>query len=124
LKWDRWKSLRAAEGWAAFQHHNVLRTTLEIVPPAKINHETRIPWLASSLQHVSFFALVPVQSTFTDNSFTPEWHPGNIYGLPRSPKHLVEPPGLASTAPTTYNLFVSGDYEVSVLLARHDCGLT
>ncbi|KAF8502452.1 hypothetical protein JB92DRAFT_2740590 [Gautieria morchelliformis] len=108
----RWKSLRAAEGWAAFQHHNVLRTTLEIIPPTKINQETRIPLLALSLQHVSFFALVPVQSNFTDTSFTPEWHPGNIYGLPRPPKHLIEPAGLASTTPTTYNLFVSGDYEI------------
>ena len=67
-----------------------------------------------SLQHVSFFALIPVQPTFTEASV--EWHPGNIYGLPRPPKQLIELPGLSLTRPTSYDLFVSGDYEVYMVL--------
>ena len=117
LKWNRWQSLRATEGWAAFQHHNVFRTTLEIVPPPE-SYQTNKPWLAVSLRRASFFALVPVQPSSSDIFFTPEWHPGNIYGLPRSPKQLIDLPDLSLTHPTVYNIFVSGDYEVTVVLVR------
>ncbi|KAF8589925.1 hypothetical protein K439DRAFT_1331326 [Ramaria rubella] len=105
----RWKSLRATEGWAALQHHNVLHTTLRIIPPAQ-SSRLQVPWLACSFLQASFFALMPVQPT--ELPFTPEWNPGDIYGLPRPPKQLIEPPALSLTEPTSYHLFVSGDYEI------------
>lgn len=49
-----------------------------------------------------------------DNVFVPEWHSGNIYALARSPPNFVDlpsPPSLDS--PTTYDLVLSGDYEVT-----------
>ncbi|KAF8510217.1 hypothetical protein BU17DRAFT_55579 [Hysterangium stoloniferum] len=103
----RWESLRSTEGWAALQHHNVLRTTLKITPPTAPK-QSLAPWLVCSLKKVSFFTLIRE----TSHSPTPEWHPGNIYSLPNAPRQLLELPELSFTEPTIYHIYVSGDYEI------------
>ena len=48
----------------------------------------------------------------------PEWRAGNIYAMGRSPPNTVDFPILPSLdSPTTYELFLSGDYEVSLAFA-------
>lgn len=106
----RWNALRATEGWAALQHHTVLRTTLTVYPPASESSETEGPKLAIKLLQGSFFTILPAEGEATA---TPEWHYGNIYALGRDPPQVVTfstPPSTSS--PTTYNVFVSGDYEI------------
>ncbi|GJJ12463.1 hypothetical protein Clacol_006705 [Clathrus columnatus] len=114
----RWKSLRATEGWAALQHHNVLHTTIEIIPPLiESDVSQSLPWLSFSVQQASFFTLIPYH---LPSGESPEWHPGNIYAFPNTPRQLIKPPRLSSSEPTRYHLFVSGDYEIRLFGDPHN----
>ncbi|TBU28927.1 hypothetical protein BD311DRAFT_757466 [Dichomitus squalens] len=108
----RWAALRATEGWAALQHHSVLRSVITVYPPSNpSNQETSIPRLLVDLDQGSFFTLLP--SDNKDDKFVPEWHAGNIYALGRAPPNAVSLPYPPSTdSPTTYEIVVSGDYEI------------
>ncbi|KAI0371785.1 hypothetical protein BV20DRAFT_1066969 [Pilatotrama ljubarskyi] len=111
----RWESLRATEGWAALQHHSVLRSTLTVYPPAQAEKLSAYPpRLLVDLVQGSFFTVLPANAeVLSDVTVVPEWHAGNIYAMSRSPKNSVvlpEPP--SRTSPTTYNIFISGDYEI------------
>ncbi|KAF9459360.1 hypothetical protein BDZ94DRAFT_1199681 [Collybia nuda] len=107
----RWKSLRSTEGWAALQHHAVLRTTLTVYPP-KDPDPQEVPHLLVNLVQGSYITVIPAGSVERAR-YLPEWHAGNIYNLERSlPRaiNLPSPPSLIH--PTTYNVIVSGDYEI------------
>ncbi|KAI0362755.1 hypothetical protein OH77DRAFT_1389445 [Trametes cingulata] len=111
----RWESLRATEGWAAFQHHSVLRSTLTVYPPTQAQKPSaNPPRLLVNLIQGSFFTILPVNvEDLSTPALVPEWHAGNIYGMSRSPPNSVVlqiPPSI--TSPTTYSIFVSGDYEI------------
>ncbi|OSD02781.1 hypothetical protein PYCCODRAFT_1495213 [Trametes coccinea BRFM310] len=112
----RWEALRATEGWAALQHHSVLRSTITVYPPSSSSDSLAevIPRLLVNLSQGSFFAIAPISSGDGDDStVVPEWHAGNIYALERSPPNAVAlPTKPSSTFPTTYNILVSGDYEI------------
>ncbi|KAF8197391.1 hypothetical protein BJ912DRAFT_1078312, partial [Pholiota molesta] len=115
----RWKSLRSTEGWAALQHHAILRTTLTIYPPKSPQND--VPNLLVDLKQGSYFALRPEK--YDSSDFVPQWFAGNIYDIERAPSHatpLPTPP--SSIEPTQYDLFVSGDYEIRLFgdpLVRH-----
>ncbi|KAI8998905.1 hypothetical protein BD414DRAFT_476389 [Trametes punicea] len=108
----RWEALRATEGWAALQHHSVLRSTLTLYPPTNLDDGLATPpRLLINLRQGSFFTVVPV--SHSDIAVVPEWHAGNIYAMGRSPPNVVSLPTAPSmTSPTAYNIFVSGDYEI------------
>ncbi|RPD65838.1 hypothetical protein L226DRAFT_566346 [Lentinus tigrinus ALCF2SS1-7] len=111
----RWESLRATEGWAALQHHNLLRTTLTVYPPSEIPKKQDLspPRLVVNLVQGSYFTVRPLAGATVESRGEPEWHMGNIYAMGAAPPNTVElptPPGL--TEPTTYELVVSGDYEI------------
>ncbi|KAI0057117.1 hypothetical protein BV25DRAFT_1974045 [Artomyces pyxidatus] len=110
----RWTSLRATEGWAALQHHSVLRTTLTVYPPEHSNENSTItPNLLVELKQGSFYTILPAEDTnaYSKNAF--EWYSGNIYATEGSPPHIVRFPVPPSTKrPTKYLLYVSGDYEI------------
>lgn len=105
------------EGWAAFQHHTVLRTTVTIHPP-ETGYGSLPPKLLIDLKQGSYFALVPRfdnedERASESERFVPEWHAGNIYDLSRAHPSTVNLPGNFSIDnPNVYDLFVSGDYEV------------
>jgi hypothetical protein len=43
----------------------------------------------------------------------PTWYSGNIYDLEQAPPQIIDLPAIPSAiSPTTYDIFVSGDYEV------------
>lgn len=70
-----------------------------------------MPPLLIDLRQGSFFAILPQERT---KNTVPEWYSGNIYALPRAVPPAVRFPTAPSlTEPTTYDLFVSGDYEVN-----------
>ncbi|KAF8636685.1 hypothetical protein AX17_003490 [Amanita inopinata Kibby_2008] len=106
----RWSSLRATEGWAALQYHSILRTQLTMHPP---HSPMEPPKLLIQLKQASFFAIMPA---LDDRSYlmpTPVWYQGNIYNLEHAIPQTVELPTKPSiSSPTTYDLFISGDYEV------------
>lgn len=105
-----WEYLRATEGWAAFQHHAVLKTTLNIQPPAAVNSK-KPQFLVVSLKQGSYFALRPQRDDYS--GFVPSWYPGNIYDLEDAlPVSIRLPDDISTTKPTKLDLFVSGDYEV------------
>ena len=108
----RWKYLRATEGWNSLQFHSVLHTTVTVTP--KAGSPFRIPpRLLVQLQQGSLFAILPRE---TNKDFMPEWHTGNIYGMRRSHANVVDLPGVIKyNGPMTFDLFVSGDYEVGIL---------
>lgn len=101
--------MRATEGWNALQYHSVLHTTFNITPKAAS------PWrkglrLNVQLQQGSFFTVIPRLNT---PNFTPEWYAGNIYGLGHASNASVDLPfELYSQKQLSFDLFVSGDYEV------------
>ncbi|GLB35159.1 putative prolyl oligopeptidase family protein [Lyophyllum shimeji] len=106
----RWHSLRATEGWAALQHHAVLRGTLTVHPPSS-GHES-FPRLLVNLVQGSFFTILPANAA-ERRLMEPEWYAGNIYDMERALPRAVPlpvPPYLKQ--PTIYHLFVSGDYEI------------
>ncbi|KAH9901635.1 hypothetical protein C8Q73DRAFT_678452 [Cubamyces lactineus] len=110
----RWEALRATEGWAALQHHSVLRSTVTVYPPTTRGDSEKPPRLLVDLEQGSFFTVVPESPVKAqDDAIVPEWHAGNIYAMGRSPANIVSLPVAPSTSePTTYSIFVSGDYEI------------
>ncbi|KAI0747842.1 hypothetical protein C8Q80DRAFT_1219255 [Daedaleopsis nitida] len=112
----RWEYLRATEGWAALQHHSILRTTITVYPlHSALGQETAEPRLAVNLIQGSFFTLRPKVDPAASEEipFVPEWHSGNIYDMGRSPPNIVTLPiSPSAESPTTYEVFVSGDYEI------------
>jgi hypothetical protein len=109
-----WSYLRATEGWAALQHHAVLRATLTVLPPSS-NSDAQpppaVPNLFLQIKKGSFFTLIPAD--VENHVFIPEWFSGNIYEVDYAPSHLVRFPTVPSpVSPTVYHLYISGDYEV------------
>jgi hypothetical protein len=111
----RWSALRATEGWAALQHHSVLRTSFTVSPPPEISPTEEPPRLHVRLAQGSFFCVIPtVPEHLKSGSLVPTWYSGNIYDLEQALPQIIDLPGLPSpTDSTTYDLFVSGDYEVA-----------
>ncbi|KAH9079250.1 hypothetical protein EDB83DRAFT_2513796 [Lactarius deliciosus] len=120
----RWASLRATEGWAALQHHVVLRTTLTVLPPRSDSDSQTPPTIPNFLLQIkkgSFFTLVPTD--VEDHVFIPEWYSGNIYEVDHAPSHLVRFPTVPSpVSPTVYYLYISGDYEIRLFGDPRDTG--
>ncbi|KAI0085425.1 hypothetical protein BDY19DRAFT_896611 [Irpex rosettiformis] len=109
----RWASLRSTEGWAALQHHNVLRTSITVYPPSESTGSTEPPHLLIDLQQGSFFALRPSDTGGPLTDYIPQWHAGNIYTIDSASPHTVSlPVSPSATEATVYDLFVSGDYEI------------
>ncbi|KIM87649.1 hypothetical protein PILCRDRAFT_815224 [Piloderma croceum F 1598] len=109
----RWSALRATEGWAALQYHSVLRTSVTVSPPPGISTEEP-PRLHVRLAQGSFFCVIPtVPGHLKSRSLVPTWYSGNIYDLEQALPQIIDLPALPSlTDSTTYDLFVSGDYEI------------
>ncbi|KAJ8507170.1 hypothetical protein ONZ45_g10429 [Pleurotus djamor] len=113
-----WKYLRDTEGWAALQHHAVLRGTLTITPPtsgSSANAEAQKLRLLVQLLQASFFAIVPANRATVSGTQIKEahWHHGNIYSMERAlPQAVNLPTPPSSTEPTTYDIFISGEYEI------------
>lgn len=118
-RFARWTALRATEGWAALQHHSVLKTSIIIIPPsegAPNADKSHVPRLHVQLIQGSFFTVLPSatsKDTHLSAPAAPKWYSGNIYDMEQAPAQIVDFPVLPSaTSPTTYDIFVSGDYEV------------
>ena len=126
----RWSALRATEGWASLQYHSVLRTSITIFPPLEIGRSMQgSPRLHVRLVQGSFFCVFPTMASGDVQSepLVPKWHSGNIYNLEQAPPQIIDLPAPPSiVAPTTYDIFVSGDYEVTCadILSAHVCALT
>ncbi|KAH9951491.1 hypothetical protein B0H21DRAFT_818527 [Amylocystis lapponica] len=108
----RWSSLREYEGWAALQYHSVLRTKVTVYPPSG-PPEASIspPHLLVDILQGSFFTVLPSEPK--ESVIVPTWYAGNIYALERSPPQtVILPIPPSETSPTSYDLFVSGDYEI------------
>lgn len=107
----RWASLRATEGWAALQHHAVLRGKVTVRPTAEpASAHSTPPRLLVDLVQGSYFSVVP---SAPSAAFVPQWHAGNIYEMERATPQAIDLPSEPSgTAPTEYHIYVSGDYEV------------
>ncbi|KAJ3865929.1 hypothetical protein EV359DRAFT_72120 [Lentinula novae-zelandiae] len=105
----RWKSLRDSVGWAGLQHHAVLKTSLTVYPVSGSNSNSRPPHLRIKLVGGSYFTIISSNST----GKVPRWYAGNIYDMERALPRVVELPEAPSfDKPTTYDIFVSGDYEI------------
>ncbi|KAK7023879.1 transmembrane protein [Favolaschia claudopus] len=119
----RWSDLRATEGWAALQHHAVLHTNLTLHPPGS-GSNIPPPRLLVQLIQGSYITIVPGSELASSESFVPEWHAGNIYELDRTLPRAIELPSPPSTrSPTTYHVFVSGDYEIRLFGAPESNGI-
>ncbi|EJD02092.1 uncharacterized protein FOMMEDRAFT_157287 [Fomitiporia mediterranea MF3/22] len=105
----RWEKIRATEGWAGLQFHSVLRAPLTFLPPRTKNPRPLQPKLRVELTQGSFFTILPREAT----GVHPEWHPGNIYGMAHAAPNTVELPGVLNPdKPTTFDFYISGDYEI------------
>lgn len=104
------------EGWAALQHHVILRTTLTLFPPSLGETSSTLhidPRVLVELKQGSYFTMKPKHCPA---NFVPRWFVGNIYDLERAVPACVDLSGpISTTDPLEYELFVSGDYEVTVL---------
>lgn len=55
----------------------------------------------------------PEESGHFIDTFIPKWYAGNVYAMDAAPAHSISLPFPPSeTESTTYDLFISGDYEV------------
>lgn len=112
----RWENVRSFEGWSALQHHALAHTTIKISPPP-ISARTATPefprWLAVKTSQLAFFAVTP---TTARQGFVPEWHAGNIYGFAAVPTQLIELPSWTENSPLELHVWVSAEYEASLLV--------
>lgn len=82
------------------------------------------PHLRVQLIQGSYFTILPTNEHEQSDRkpIVPEWHSGNIYDMPYTLPHTVSLPSPPSTvSPTTYDILVSGDYEVILDYALYDC---
>ncbi|KAJ3842899.1 hypothetical protein F5878DRAFT_348438 [Lentinula raphanica] len=101
----RWKALRDTEGWAALQHHAVLKSSLTVYPTSG----SPPPYIRVQLVGGSYFTIIASDSA----NKTPRWYSGNIYDMERALPRVIDLPEAPSLdEPTTYDIFVSGDYEI------------
>ncbi|KAJ7582507.1 hypothetical protein C8J56DRAFT_954942 [Mycena floridula] len=113
----RWKSLRATEGWAALQHHAVLHSSITVYPPGLITSKIP-PRLLIDLVQGSYFTIIP---SSIDKGTPPQWFAGNIYAMERAlPRSIPLPHPPSFDTPTTYEIYVSGDYEIRLFGDPHD----
>ncbi|KAK0431695.1 uncharacterized protein EV420DRAFT_772169 [Desarmillaria tabescens] len=111
----RWESLRATEGWAALQHHAVLRSTLTVHPPINPSKSTPVPHLLVQLIQGSYFTILP-----KNGRREPQWYSGNIYAMERSlPQQAPLPTTPSNDSVTHYDIFISGDYEIRLFGDPH-----
>lgn len=111
----RWDTIRATEGWAGLQHHALLHTTITVTPPSlsSQNQGAEPPRLLVELLEGSFFTILPSHDARGLAESIPKWYLGNIYALnPALPQTVPLPIAPSLREPTTYEIFVSGDYEV------------
>lgn len=95
------------------QHHAVLRATLTVYPPRQAGTHD-IPHLLVQLVQGSYFAIRPTSNA---SDHLPHWYAGNIYAMERALPQVVALPVTPSfESPTHYDIFVSGDYEVTFFL--------
>ena len=101
------------------QHHAIFRTTLTLFPQVDTNSQiNQSPRLLVELKQGSYFTLRPQNQPLS--SFVPEWYAGNIYDMERAQSRVVLLPDTPSLLePTSYDVFISGDYEVSSNLYLH-----
>ena len=88
---------------------------MTVYPPANnAGSSSSVPRLSISLVQGSFFSIMPIlEDKASAEDITPQWYAGNIYDMGAAPPQIVDfpiPPSLSG--PTTYDIFVSGDYEV------------
>lgn len=109
-----WERLRTTEGWAAFQHHAVLHTTLTLQQiGGHTSAKSGFPRIHVQLEQASYFCLRP--KDFESATFVPQWYPGNIYAMERSePISVSLPPSTLHDGLAQYDIFISGDYEVAM----------
>ncbi|KAG1819476.1 uncharacterized protein BJ212DRAFT_1445932 [Suillus subaureus] len=109
----RWEQLRATEGWAALQHHNVLRTYLTVYPPDSKQERTEAdPRLRVECLQGAYFSILPGDET-TWTTHVSEWHMGNVYALERAPVQFVSFPTSPCRAKATrYQVVLCGSYEI------------
>ncbi|OAX43816.1 hypothetical protein K503DRAFT_730813 [Rhizopogon vinicolor AM-OR11-026] len=110
----RWEQLRATEGWAALQHHNVLRTYFTLYPPDSEQKMTQEidPRLRVECLQGAYFSILPGDETVWATHI-PEWHMGNVYALERAPVQLVSLPTSPSRdRATRYQVVLGGPYEI------------
>ncbi|KAL6309159.1 hypothetical protein BKA93DRAFT_821973 [Sparassis latifolia] len=109
----RWTSLRATEGWAALQHHTVLHASITVYPPSAHVSSSATPHLLVEVLRGSFFTVLPSRLNESSDPVVPVWYAGNVYALGSAPPQAVAlpvPPSI--TSPTSYDLLISGDYEI------------
>ncbi|KAF9452861.1 hypothetical protein P691DRAFT_721023 [Macrolepiota fuliginosa MF-IS2] len=108
----RWENLRRTEGWAALQHHAILRGTITLEPPPTATSEVPPVRLLVHLKQGSYFTILPADVT-DRKDLIPEWYAGNIYDMERAlPREVYLPTIPNSTISTNYDIFISGDYEI------------
>ncbi|KZT44181.1 hypothetical protein SISSUDRAFT_1068603 [Sistotremastrum suecicum HHB10207 ss-3] len=107
----RWETLRATEGWAAFQHHSVLRARLSLSPPTG-GLRVSAPNLKVDLSQGSYFAILPSNSDGFEHEGVPEWHSGNIYATEMVPSNTIRFSALPWNETSVFDVFISGDYEI------------
>ncbi|KAG1879397.1 hypothetical protein C8R48DRAFT_752447 [Suillus tomentosus] len=109
----RWEQLRATEGWAALQHHNVLRTYFTVYPPdSKQGSAEADPRLRVECLQGAYFSILPDDET-TWATHVSEWHMGNVYALERAPVQFVSLPTSPCRDKTTrYQVVLGGSYEI------------
>ncbi|KAI0028355.1 hypothetical protein K488DRAFT_89825 [Vararia minispora EC-137] len=111
----RWSQLRATEGWAAVQHHSVVRVSLTVYPPSTDESSALLsqePQLSVKLLQGSFFSLLPTESHPSRTMHIPQWYSGDVYATGALPSLLRLPVAPARDQPTSYDLYISGDYEI------------
>ncbi|KAG8905825.1 hypothetical protein FRB99_008190 [Tulasnella sp. 403] len=111
----RWASIRATQGWSGLQHHSVFRTTITVSPPASDLVPLPPPpphSLLVSVSRGSLFAIQPRDSELCMTSDSPSWGFGNIYDMPAKPQAFRLPSTLSVNASTSFDLFISADYEI------------
>ena len=106
----------------------MLHTTLTVHAPQPLSEpesqpepQAVLPNLIVTLTQGAFFTILPAHdagSSF-DSAVVPEWYSGNIYAMERAPPKAVRFPASPSArGSTTYDVFVSGDYEVPPVQQR------
>ncbi|CAE6482873.1 unnamed protein product [Rhizoctonia solani] len=118
----RWDSIRAAEGWSGLQHHVLLHTKIQLIPPQyhKTSPLPRPKYLVVSASQCSYIAVLDPKQ----ESSIPRWYSCNIYDHGAAPpirvplKHYLASYLSRQIAPEPMpriielDILVSLDYEI------------
>ena len=107
----RWQNMRNILGWSTLQNHSVIHSSFTVAPlQSSPGNDERSPVLQVTLKQGSYIAILERDRDSVTGDVA--WNEGDIYAQSNSPLRIPLAALLRRREPTTFDVFISADYEI------------